>query len=461
MAITVDAATVARWTGSPAVSAAITSASFTPPDGSLLVVCVNADDPNDAFNFTITVSGGSLTWTERVVREASEASTGGGYAGIFTAPVVTGASMTISVNHGADGGGANRYSAKAYIVTGQHASPIGASNEGSSGTNSITGSITATGDGRVFGVGVEWNALGAPTSTDTEDAAHYAGAISVMSAYKAADHAAGSGSQGINFDASGAGGADWGWCVLEILAAAAGGGAITGTGAATFTATGTLTGAGALVGAGAFAFTPAASLSGAGRLIGAAALAFTPSASLLGTGALAGVSALAFAPAAVLTGSGRLIGVGAWTFAPTGALTGAGALAGLSALTFTPAGSLGSGAFSGSALLSFAPSGVFSGAGALLGAATLSFSATAGITGFIPGVAALSFTPSGALTAADPFTGSASLTLTVNGALVNVGVATGLPLGFSARFDQSRFTAMAEANDFTASVDRSVFETLH
>lgn len=217
MAITVDGATVARWTGTPAGASTIASASFTPPSGSLLLVAINGDS-NVGASFNPTCSGGGHTWTERVTRKNSDGGATEGFASIFTAPVVTGASMTVSVGRSANDGGTHRVSAKCYIITGQHASPIGTSAEGTSATNNVSPSLAAAGAGRLFGAATDWNALGAPTSTDTEDAAHHASQISLLSAYKAADHV--SGSQSINFDASGTSAADWNYVLQEILAAA-------------------------------------------------------------------------------------------------------------------------------------------------------------------------------------------------------------------------------------------------
>lgn len=216
MATSVDV-TLARFSGSITTGNSITSGSFTPPNNSIIVLCIDADWSTAASGTdrAFSVAGGGLTWNSR-----ADSGQNNGGAAIWTAPVTSGASMTIQVTMT---GQATNYTttAKAYQVTGQHASPIGNSTSGGSTTNSISPSITAAGAGRLFGAGTEWNALGAPTSTDTEDAAHFAGLISVMSAFKAADHV--SGSQSINFDASGAGAADWRYALLEILADTGGG----------------------------------------------------------------------------------------------------------------------------------------------------------------------------------------------------------------------------------------------
>jgi hypothetical protein len=77
-----------------------------------------------------------------------------------------------------------------------------------------------TGDGRLFGCGTDWNQNGDPSSTDTADVDDYAGAISVISAFKAADHTSGS-SQTIQFNPAGSPSGNL--VVLEIIAAAGGG----------------------------------------------------------------------------------------------------------------------------------------------------------------------------------------------------------------------------------------------
>lgn len=224
MAISVDAATIARFTGTPADNVDITSASFTPPANSLLVVTIEGDGSGTG-NMTFSCSGGSLTYAEQTKRSQSETSANGGVAAIWTA-VVGGspASMTVSVRRTSANGGSNRLSVKVYIVTGQHASaPIGAVGEGSSTTQNLTASAytSTANNSRGFAAGNDWAAKGAPTSTDTADSAHYASQVSVVSLYKAADTATSGTSVTFNFDAAGPAPA-WNWCALEILPAAGG-----------------------------------------------------------------------------------------------------------------------------------------------------------------------------------------------------------------------------------------------
>jgi len=66
----------------------IVTASFTPPGGSLLVAIVGSD--GGAGITTMTVSGGGLTWTEKVKNNPSA----GDYAGVWIADVAGGAGVS-------------------------------------------------------------------------------------------------------------------------------------------------------------------------------------------------------------------------------------------------------------------------------------------------------------------------------------------------------------------------------
>jgi hypothetical protein len=78
-----------------------TTTSFTPPSLSLLVVCVATMRVSTATDLTssITVSGGGWTFTPRVGR-GSSTSVYSISQRIFTAPVTTGASMTLTIGTG-------------------------------------------------------------------------------------------------------------------------------------------------------------------------------------------------------------------------------------------------------------------------------------------------------------------------------------------------------------------------
>jgi hypothetical protein len=229
VSIAIDGSSPIRFSGTPNDNVDITSASFTPPNNSVLVVNVNADTADNATNITISVSGGSLTWTNRAERDPGDAGANAGHASIWTAVVATGASMTVSVRRTTSGGGTNRISVKVYVVTGADTSaPVGAVNEGSSGTNNLTAAAynSTVNNSRGFGCATDWNELGTPTSTDTGDGADYSGQISVISAFKAADTPSSGTAVTLNFDAAGSSAAEWNWVAIEILPAAGGGGTV-------------------------------------------------------------------------------------------------------------------------------------------------------------------------------------------------------------------------------------------
>lgn len=235
MTISVDDTTVAAFGSSAndfdgnALTA--TSASFTPPSGCLLVLELHANEASaNQVNSSAVVTSG-LTWTKR--SERGSAINGGaanteGWVSTWTAPVTTGAAMTVAATIGwQDNFSDYSIRGKVYIVTGQAASPIGATGSGgpTSGDNLSPNLLTATGAGRVFYGGTERNgasgSAGVSTSTDTEDAAYIAAdVVGFISVYKAADHSAGAGTIVGNLDASAT--TIWNWAALEILAATGG-----------------------------------------------------------------------------------------------------------------------------------------------------------------------------------------------------------------------------------------------
>jgi len=80
-----------------------TTAAFTPADNSLLVVFAW----KSGTSVTPVASGGGLTWTLRGTQSWTDESPAAGRASIYTAPVVTGASMQITVSSaGNEGSGA-------------------------------------------------------------------------------------------------------------------------------------------------------------------------------------------------------------------------------------------------------------------------------------------------------------------------------------------------------------------
>ena len=135
-----------------------TTGSFTPSNNSLLVVFVCAVDGGGAIDINAgTVSGGSLTWTQRLrqgLRDNADASMisppapNAGYRTyleVWTAPVTTGASMTVTASN-ANAVGESHIMQHVLEATGHDtSSPIGASIIGTTSAFNGAASVTLSG----------------------------------------------------------------------------------------------------------------------------------------------------------------------------------------------------------------------------------------------------------------------------------------------------------------------------
>lgn len=222
MALALDGSTPASWTGTPADNVDITSASFTPPSGSLCLVCVDANS-NSSQAVVVSVSdslGG--TWNEEVRRNLTE----GGFEGHVSiwkrVTALSGSAMTVSVRRTNDAGGADpefdRVRAKAYVITGQHATPIPTIGEGSSTTNNLTASIFTSAHANSWALvcAEDWNALGAPTSSDLTTGADAWNQSGVLSGFNGLKSLGAAGAKTANLNAAGSGAASWNWVAVEI-----------------------------------------------------------------------------------------------------------------------------------------------------------------------------------------------------------------------------------------------------
>ncbi|MBI3331949.1 hypothetical protein HYZ99_03240 [Candidatus Peregrinibacteria bacterium] len=227
---TIAQAAIAIDASTPALvaldSTSVTSAAFNPPDSSLLLVCVLSDSLNDEdVTITITNNGAALTWTEIVSRDGFESSISDGNAAAAYALLTTGRTgMTVSATSNSS---KLAKAIKVYVITGHDtSSPIGASGEGDSNTNNITPTIytSTVNNSRGFGCADDWNALGSPTSTDTEDPFHLSGLISGLAVNKASDTTPSGTAVTMNFDAFGTSAAQWNWVGVEVKPAASVGG---------------------------------------------------------------------------------------------------------------------------------------------------------------------------------------------------------------------------------------------
>lgn len=112
---------------------ALVTGSFTPSDNSLLIVLAGVSD-----NASLSVAGGSLSWTPR----KSIASSGGFDSECYcwTAPVTTGASMTVTVSGTSQGSSAGIavYQATGYDTT----TPVGATGSSSANAGSSVTSLS-------------------------------------------------------------------------------------------------------------------------------------------------------------------------------------------------------------------------------------------------------------------------------------------------------------------------------
>lgn len=207
----VDASSPSLVTGT---GPTVTSGTFSPPAGSLIVACVVLNHSNASTALTASFGGTpTLTWTQRALRNAADAGAQGGAAQISTAPASTGTHQVSATNSGG-----NHLGLKLFVVTAY--TGTGASGEGSSTTNAITPTLfTVSGSGSLVVVcGSEWNALGNPTSSDlTLTPMNIASQISGAMGYK---NGPASGSATANLDAAGTGAAAWNWCAIEITASA-------------------------------------------------------------------------------------------------------------------------------------------------------------------------------------------------------------------------------------------------
>lgn len=168
MALAIDGSTPAVATQGSATVATVTTASFIPPSGSLVLELYSANtvDPTSPSTPTITDSlGVHLTYTLSDFSVRSDTPAADGQAATWTAPVASSAAQTITVTNQAPSG--SRHAALASIVlTGQHATPVGAHGKaGSISASSISQSYTSQGTGGWgFLVVIDWTATGAMTA---------------------------------------------------------------------------------------------------------------------------------------------------------------------------------------------------------------------------------------------------------------------------------------------------------
>lgn len=151
MTVAIDASSPAMVNGTG--SSSITSGSFTPPAGSLLVAVGFAGWDTDSNLATITISDSrSGTWTNRLLGGSGR---GVGKVRIATRPITTSQSMTVTASYTNDGGG--RMLA-VYVMTGCDTTNVGAgatAQWADAVTTNMTTSITTTKTGSLVVGGVD------------------------------------------------------------------------------------------------------------------------------------------------------------------------------------------------------------------------------------------------------------------------------------------------------------------
>lgn len=209
MALLIDASTPATVRAN---ANTVTTASFTAPTGSFIVIHIGDSSTGGVQTFTVADTGG-LTWTKSAANttESSE-------IWWSTAPASSvGRTITVTRTLGvADWG------FETVVITGQAASPIGAVNNGGTSTtqNITVAAITTTANNSlVLGGDIDDTANGLITSSDTiRDQTHTATGDSGL-AYKAAVTPTSGTAVTLNFVAAG-GVATHRWVAVEILAGA-------------------------------------------------------------------------------------------------------------------------------------------------------------------------------------------------------------------------------------------------
>lgn len=212
--------------------ATVTSSAFTVSSGDLILVIAIGDDeasqPGNPFLDTLTDSvTPDQSWTV-ITSSGADASSYMKCWWAIASTGITGGTVT-ATRTGASWGANGIMAIKVYSIAAgdfDSATPIG--NTWNTSNTSTTNDWTPTtytssvNNSRGFAVGGDWNALGAPTSSDTESAGNDSLSLSWMSCFKAADTATSGTAVTFNFNAA-PGSADWRAVAFEVRPTAAAG----------------------------------------------------------------------------------------------------------------------------------------------------------------------------------------------------------------------------------------------
>lgn len=219
MVVAIDASTPAKATGT---TNTITTASFTPPNGSLILVMYGTNDAGTGLTdiAAITNTGTAITWGRLVRQSRSASSISGvgqeGGAEIWSG-VGTGGAITVTVDGEGTGSGAgNEQLVKCVVLTGAVTTPT---NFGGANLNSGLPSATVAGclaGSFVFAASSDWSAGGlgtAGTAQTIVDEHNVAGQVTLHT-WRTTAVLAGAGSQTMNLTAPA--GQDYNLVAVEV-----------------------------------------------------------------------------------------------------------------------------------------------------------------------------------------------------------------------------------------------------
>ncbi len=222
MALAIDASSPAHAAGTAGNPA--TTASFTPPSGSLLVAMVTANGPS-GIDMSCTVTGGGLSWTRRVARIAQDAANStGGVAGrdgttaeIWTA-VGAGASMTVSADQ--DNGltpPSHETGLQVQVLTDSSTPGIGNVGHAINASGAPSCNVASvTAGSYVFGVAADWSNSGTGTAQTGETMIATSSTADYSRHYVRSTSTAGAGTYTIGVSAPAT--QDYNLAALEVLA---------------------------------------------------------------------------------------------------------------------------------------------------------------------------------------------------------------------------------------------------
>jgi hypothetical protein len=218
VALAIDASTPAKATGT---GTAVTTASFTPPNGSLVVLEFGSNNTSagaDTSISSVTNTGTAITWTRRVRKNTNVGSTGGaGTAGgseIWTG-VGNGGAITVTANGVGSGVGFEKM-LKAMVFTGADTTTFNVTAASSTTLLPTVALASCLAGSYVLAMSSDWAQKGlgtAGTAQTIVDESDVSGQIT-LHAWRTTAVLGGAGSQTMNLTA--VTGQNWNLCVLEV-----------------------------------------------------------------------------------------------------------------------------------------------------------------------------------------------------------------------------------------------------